>query len=239
MSRGQLVFRAALGVGALSALSLASCSDRPTEPSTRSVVTAPSLQRDPNKHPEKQRAALLTNVPVGGTVVGGGTFTGTMTAKKITIDPVTRQLTMEGVLNGTATTATGVVEIVDQAFSAPMSLSRDPAGSTAQLVRPAAQAVCDILFLDLGPLHLDLLGLTLDLAEVILDLNAVSGGGNLLGNLLCALVGLLDITALIATISQLLDTINAILAGLSNPGVGGASFIAPGLMHAATSFFST
>ena len=239
MSKGQLLFRAALGVSAMSALSLASCSDRPTEPSARpSVSSAPSLKRDPNKHPEKQRAALLTNVPVAGTVVGGGTFTGTMTATKITIDQVTRQLTMEGVLNGTATTATGVVEVVDQAFSAPMSLSKHAAGSTAQLVQPAAQAVCDILFLDLGPLHLDLLGLTLDLAEVILDLNAVSGGGNLLGNLLCALVGLLDITALIATISQLLDAINAILAGISN-GIGGASFIAPGLMHAGPTFFST
>jgi hypothetical protein len=44
----------------------------------------------------------------------------------------------------------------------------------------------------LGPLHLDLLGLVVDLDEVHLNLYAVPGAGNLLGNLLCALVGLLD-----------------------------------------------
>jgi hypothetical protein len=36
------------------------------------------------------------------------------------------------------------------------------------------------------------LGLVVDLAPVHLDITAVSGAGNLLGNLLCAVVGLLD-----------------------------------------------
>ena len=239
MSTHQLL-KIALGLSAMGAISLASCSDRPTEPSMRRAEgTAPSLKRDPNKHPDKQRAALLTNVPATGTVVGGGDFTGTFTAKKISIDPVTRQLTMEGVLNGTATTATGVVEIVEQAFSAPMSLSRNAAGTTTQIIQPAAQTVCDILFLDLGPLHLDLLGLTIDLSEVILDLNAVTGGGNLLGNLLCALLGLLDGVAIIAAISQLIDMINALLAGGANPGVGGASLIVPAVIHGLSTIIST
>ncbi|WP_205829549.1 hypothetical protein [Microbacterium sp. MEC084] len=51
---------------------------------------------------------------------------------------------------------------------------------------------CDILTLDLGPLHLDLLGLVVDLAPVNLDVTAQPGAGNLLGNLLCAVAGLLD-----------------------------------------------
>ena len=55
--------------------------------------------------------------------------------------------------------------------------------------RPTA---CTILTLDLGPLHLDLLGLVIDLAPVNLDITAVPGAGNLLGNLLCAVAGLLD-----------------------------------------------
>jgi hypothetical protein len=53
-------------------------------------------------------------------------------------------------------------------------------------------ASCDILFLDIGPISLDLLGLTLDLSRITLDINAVPGAGNLLGNLLCAVAGLLD-----------------------------------------------
>lgn len=60
----------------------------------------------------------------------------------------------------------------------------------------ATQAACDILSLVLGPLHLDLLGLVVDLNQVVLDITAVPGPGNLLGNLLCAVAGLLDNTSI-------------------------------------------
>jgi hypothetical protein len=75
-------------------------------------------------------------------------------------------------------------------------------------------AVCDILTLDIGEIHLDLLGLDVDLAPVHLDITAVSGSGNLLGNLLCALTHLLDQSALGTLITNLINQINAILAGL-------------------------
>lgn len=55
-----------------------------------------------------------------------------------------------------------------------------------------AQLACPILHLDLGPLNLNLLGLNVDLSQVILDITAIPGAGNLLGNLLCAVTGLLD-----------------------------------------------
>lgn len=51
---------------------------------------------------------------------------------------------------------------------------------------------CEILFLDLGPISLDLLGLQIDLSQIELDVTAVPGPGNLLGNLLCQVAGLLD-----------------------------------------------
>ena len=44
----------------------------------------------------------------------------------------------------------------------------------------------------LGPLDLNLLGLEIHLQRVVLDIVAVAGAGNLLGNLLCAVAGLLD-----------------------------------------------
>ena len=56
----------------------------------------------------------------------------------------------------------------------------------------AAAGACDILNLVLGPLDLDLLGLQVHLDQVVLDIVAQSGAGNLLGNLLCAVAGLLD-----------------------------------------------
>jgi hypothetical protein len=53
-------------------------------------------------------------------------------------------------------------------------------------------ASCQILDLVLGPLNLDLLGLVVHLDVVHLNITAVPGAGNLLGNLLCAIAGLLD-----------------------------------------------
>ena len=194
---------------------VAACSDHPTAPKT-ATPPGPSLSRGEGagaKRNADQRAALLTNVPVAGTLVGGGSFTGTMTATKITIDKATRQLTLTGVLNGTAIKGTGeVVDVVNQSFTTALSINR---------------ASCGILDLVLGPLHLDLLGLVVDLNQVVLDITAVSGAGNLLGNLLCAVVGLLDIPGAIAAITQILATVNNILSGLTVPGVGGVMWMAP------------
>jgi hypothetical protein len=54
---------------------------------------------------------------------------------------------------------------------------------------------CDILNLVLGPLDLNLLGLHVTLNRVVLHIEAIPGPGNLLGNLLCAVAGLLDRTS--------------------------------------------
>ena len=224
--------------------------DRPTAP----VETASLKRQDRDKAAE--RTALLTNVPVNGVLTNAGaaagSFAGSFTAKRFDIDPATRVLSVTGVLNGAATLLDGtVVPVVNQAFTTPVAMRGAHTPGAAALVRPVsnvaceassngastygvaytrvAQASCDVLFLDLGPLHLDLLGLTVDLAEVILDINAVTGAGNLLGNLLCALLGLLDGIALLSIITQLLDTINNILAGLNPGGTTGASFTAPAM----------
>jgi len=55
-----------------------------------------------------------------------------------------------------------------------------------------AAGTCDILHLTLGPLDLNVLGLMVHLDRVVLDITAQQGPGNLLGNLLCAVTGLLD-----------------------------------------------
>jgi hypothetical protein len=69
-------------------------------------------------------------------------------------------------------------------------------------------AVCQILDLDIGRIHLDLLGLVVDLAPIHLGITAVAGPGNLLGNLLCAVAGLLDPNTALA------DFLNALLEQL-------------------------
>jgi len=52
---------------------------------------------------------------------------------------------------------------------------------------------CPILHLEIPDgLHLDLLGLKVDTSGICLDIHAESGSGQLLGNLLCGITGLLD-----------------------------------------------
>lgn len=195
----------------------AACAEQPTSPKAMAPSDQAVAGKNDKVKPDKERAALLTNVPVSGTLSDGGSFVGTFTAQRFTIDEATRVLSITGLLTGTATTADGATTAISQVVTTPAVLSRD--GAAAALVQPVAMQTCDILFLDLGPLSLDLLGLTLDLSQIVLDVNAVGGAGNLLGNLLCAVVGLLDGFALLSAITQLLENVNAILAGLQ--GVGG------------------
>jgi hypothetical protein len=78
-----------------------------------------------------------------------------------------------------------------------------------------AAAVCRILRLRLGPLRLNLLGLRITTNRIKLNIVAVPGPGNLLGNLLCAIAGLLDgpptpaqLTAILQQLRQLLGMLN-------------------------------
>ena len=54
---------------------------------------------------------------------------------------------------------------------------------------------------------LNLLGLMVHLDRIVLDITAQSGPGNLLGNLLCAVAGLLDHNGPLAGIANLLNQI--------------------------------
>ena len=76
---------------------------------------------------------------------------------------------------------------------------------------------CAILHLELGPLNLTLLGLNVVLdncanGPVTVDITAVTGQGNLLGNLLCELLGG-GLINLGTTLQQLLNQIIGLLTG--------------------------
>ena len=76
------------------------------------------------------------------------------------------------------------------------------------------QAVCNILTLNIGAIHLDLLGLVVDLSPIDLVIDAVSGPGNLLGNLLCAVAGLLDPSNALANfLNALLEELFGVASG--------------------------
>jgi hypothetical protein len=77
-----------------------------------------------------------------------------------------------------------------------------------------ALATCQILNLLLGPLDLNVLGLRVQLNQVDLDITGETGPGNLLGNLLCGVAGLLDAPSLPELNDIIADLINLVLSNL-------------------------
>jgi len=73
---------------------------------------------------------------------------------------------------------------------------------------------CTILTLNIAPIFLDLLGLVIETSEINLVITAETGPGNLLGNLLCALVGIFDPQAQAQGLNQAL----ALLGGSLSSG---------------------
>ena len=112
-----------------------------------------------------------TTLPVAGTLPDGTAFAGSLS--NLSTSVVNGVVQLSGTITGTGLPTGGT------AFTAPLQ-------------DVAVTQGCSILNLDLGPLNLDLLGLVIDLAPVSLDVTAVPGAGKLLGNLLCAVAGLLD-----------------------------------------------
>jgi hypothetical protein len=88
-----------------------------------------------------------------------------------------------------------------------LTLGNDIIDQAVSLLVTSATGTCDILNLVLGPLDLNLLGLEIHLNQVVLDIVAVTGAGNLLGNLLCAVAGLLDGGGPLGAIAGLLNNI--------------------------------
>jgi hypothetical protein len=113
-------------------------------------------------------------LPISGSG-SGATFTGTFTLQKFVESD--GGMAAMGTLTGTVTDALGAVTTVAQNVTMPVNI---------------AATTCAILHLDIGPISLDLLGLQINLSRIVLDVTAQAGAGNLLGNLLCAVAGLLD-----------------------------------------------
>lgn len=110
----------------------------------------------------------------------------------------------------------GVADLAGKQILLPVNREASGAGAAATTAAAGAAAIgsCDILFLQLGPLDLDLLGLQIHLDQVLLNIDAATGAGNLLGNLLCAVTGLLDGVGSLVAIAQLLNQIISIIGTL-------------------------
>lgn len=160
------------------------------------LIAAPAVSA---ARPTQPAETALTDLPVTGTLPGG-TFTGVLDITELGL--VNGELVASGVLTGVATVG-GVVTEVTQTFTDVALGLLNPGG-----------AACDILQLELAPLDLDILGLVVNLSAISLNIDAVPGAGNLLGNLLCAVAGLLDGPGLGNALNNLIGLINDLLGGL-------------------------
>lgn len=134
----------------------------------------------PAAHAAAKGSSGLTTQLTG--TVNGAAATLTYTIDHFTVD--------NGALNavGTLTTTVNGVTSVIAGVVAPVS-NNAAAGSNAA----AAATSCSILSLTIGPIHLNVLGLVVDVPNpIVVNITAVPGAGNLLGNLLCDVAGLLN-----------------------------------------------
>ena len=195
LSTGVLALVMAFGLASVS-IGAASAAT-PDRTSARSVVG-------------KSDAGKITSTVVGKTS-DGGKVTGSFTP--------TRFVERDGVLYAKGFLQ-GKIKNTDGSTTKFSGIKKMPVkkinGQSATDARTASRAAaCDILNLVLGPLDLNVLGLEIHLQRVVLDIVAVAGAGQLLGNLLCAVAGLLDGGPLAGLLGQLSNLLNQILAALN------------------------
>ena len=160
------VCTAAVSVLTVGALGLAPAATASAAPSAAPVAAAAATS-----------PTGIASSTINQTIADVGTFAGTFTPTRFVSQR--GQLGVTGVVAGTLTDAAGVVTPVSQVV-------------TTTVQSAATAGSCDILNLVLGPLHLNVLGLVVDLNQVVLNITGQTGAGNLLGNLLCGIAGLLD-----------------------------------------------
>jgi hypothetical protein len=131
-------------------------------------------------------------------IPGVGTFAGTLTTTSLTL--VNGVINAVGTITGTLTTSAGnVLTVTRQAVTIPLT---------------GFIGTCTILTLHTGAIAISLLGLNIALSPIDLVITATAAEGNLLGNLLCAVVHLLDSNGPLATLTSLLNQILPAAAGI-------------------------
>lgn len=167
-------------------------------------------------------ATLAVGVAVVPEAVSAQTTTANRTSSKVLVQgPVstttgTAAGTFSGILNVTHfTVQNGQIVATGQLTGTVKDLAGNLIGTVSQSVTTllsGASGSCSILSLTLGPLHLDVLGLVVDLNQVNLNITAQPGPGNLLGNLLCDVAGLLNNTS--GPLAAIANDLNMILKNL-------------------------
>jgi hypothetical protein len=181
------------------------------------AVPAASANGTPHK-PKNNPPVLYTVKPVNGASKSGQQFHGSYGIQRFVVAKRNgkRRVFSVGTLKGTI----GSRHVKLYKVMMPAGLTGQPSNSAR------AAAVCPVLHLVLGPINLNLLGLQVTLAggnvpngtpgtqPITVNLTAISGPGNLLGNLLCGLSNALNQPGILSQLSGQLQQLNATLNGI-------------------------
>ena len=180
-----------------------------------------SAARGPGKIITKAKHVKMT-APVRGTTAAGRPVRAVFIPKSFR--HVGDELRVRGVLKGKIVRPgpdrkfrkAGVVMNVLRVDGHPVAA---PTSARAAAFPPSPPAgACNVLNLVLGPLDLNVLGLQVSLNRVVLNIIAQTGAGQLLGNLLCFVAGLLDggtpLSGLLDRVTSLLNRILGALGAL-------------------------
>ena len=159
------------------------------------LVAAPASQAQTSTKQLTQKVALT------GKTNSGKSFKGSYTISRFA-----RSKSGKLVAVGTVRGRLGGRSVTKRNVKVPARLTK-PA-TTSQL--PPTPNACQILNLVLQPIDLNLLGLRVRTSRIQVLIEGVRGPGNLLGNLLCGITGILDPST--ASTRQLAAALNAILA---------------------------
>jgi hypothetical protein len=172
---------------------------------------AASADREHGRRHVRNDPLAPIDVAGQGTLGGEPITSGTLTLTGFALDETQSALMAIGVLSARSASH----GITNQTVRIPVvnGATLPAAGRIGvEQFRPPA---CDVANLVLGPLNLDLLGLVVDLNQLVLDVTAQPGAGNLLGNLLCSVLGLLDVAGAVAQVLQLVGSLNTLTALLA------------------------
>jgi hypothetical protein len=122
-----------------------------------------------------QATNTFQDIPVTGTLPGGGKFVGTFDITQFVVQNGT--LYAQGTLTGTLLNVAG--QVIN---TLPPTTVLIPVSSIT------AARTCQVLFLELGPIDLQLLGLNVHINKITIRIDADPSQG-ILGQLLCAIAG--------------------------------------------------
>ncbi len=173
----------------------------------------PADQGQKGQKGQKDEQAAPLQLPITGTLAGGGTFAGTLSVQRFVVRD--GQVAAIGMVRGTATSAAGTPlgTALVGSLTLPVQVGPGATMATTTAAPVAAQATCPVLHLEIGAVNLNVLGLQVTTQPIVVDIPGDSAG--VLGNLVCTVLDTLNnVVGLVDLLNQLLGLLTGLLGAL-------------------------